>query len=395
MSRLDGVRVVDLTQFVAGPMATMHLGDLGAEVIKVERPGAGDGMRSYPPAVDGLSAQFAGLNRNKYSVTVDVSTDEGRDVLLDLAGAADVFVQNFKTGRAERYGLDYESVRASNPEIVYCSITGFAAGTRYEDLTAFDMIAQAMSGAMSATGDSDGPPRYCGVPMGDIAAGTYAAQAVIASLYGRDAGDSGGEYIEVPLMNAMLGWLGYRVSQSLVQDEPFPRRGNAHGSLAPYKVFETSDSYLAVGVASNTLWPKFCRAIERPDLVERPEFETIAARAENRAELYGILDDVLVERSTAEWFDRMRDHGVPAGPVNDTLSVWEDEYTDEEALREELGNEEMADTIPTVRFPVNFGDGHAETRVHPRYLGADTEAVLAAVGYDDAELDRLRDDGVI
>ncbi|MFB6310019.1 MAG: CaiB/BaiF CoA transferase family protein [Salinirussus sp.] len=395
MSRLEGVRVLDLTQFVAGPMATMHLGDLGADVVKVERPGSGDGMRSFPPAVDGLSAQFAGLNRNKYSVTVDLTTDDGREVLLDLAEKADVFIQNFKSGRGERYGLDYESVSAANPEIIYCSITGFAEGSRYEDLTAFDMIAQAMSGAMSITGDPDGPPRYCGVPMGDIAAGTYAAQSILASLYGRDVGDGGGEYIEVSLMNAMIGWLGYRISYSLVQGEPFPRRGNAHGSIAPYKVFETQDSYLAVSVASNSLWPRFCEAIDRPDLVDRPEFETVADRAENRGQLYNLLEDVFTERTTDAWFERMRDEGVPAGPVYDTLSVWDDPYTEEEDLREDLQNAEMEGTIPTVRFPVNFGDGHTETRIQPQHLGANTSDVLAELGYDEDDIERLKDEGIL
>jgi crotonobetainyl-CoA:carnitine CoA-transferase CaiB-like acyl-CoA transferase len=395
MQPLDGVRVVDLTQIIAGPVATMHLGDYGADVVKVEHPDGGDIYREFEPSVDGVGAQWASLNRNKRSVTLDLSTDSGREALYDLAETADVFVENFKHGSTEKLEIDYETIREINPEIVYCSIRGFATGSINEDKPAYDMIMQAMSGPMSITGQADGPPTWSGIPMGDIAPGSYAAEAVLAALYGRDAGDGGGTHVEIAMFDALASWLGPRATQSLVEGEPLPRTGNEHPNAVPYKVFETADSYVAACVVGNSLWPGFCEAVDRPDLVDDERFATLADRKANSETLYDVLDEIIASEPTETWLERFREHGVPCGPVHDTLSVWSDPYAQAEDLVEELRAEGMDEDIPVPRHPARLDGEQLDARSAPKPLGADTESALREVGYDDADIERLRDEGAI
>jgi crotonobetainyl-CoA:carnitine CoA-transferase CaiB-like acyl-CoA transferase len=391
MDPLAGVRVLDLTQVIAGPVATMHLGDYGAEVLKVEHPDGGDVYREFEPAVGGVGAQWASLNRNKRSVTLDLSTDAGREAFYDLAETADVLVENFKRGSTAKLGIEYETVAEICPDIVYCSIRGFASDSDYADYPAFDMIVQAMSGAMSITGQADGPPTWSGVPMGDLAPGSYAAEAILAALFGRAVGDDGGRHIEIPMFDALASWLGPRATQSLVEGAALRRTGNVHPNAVPYKVFETADSAVAVCVVGDLIWPDCCAAVDRPDLEADDRFATAAARAENRDALYGILDGIIASASTEAWLERFRDHGVPCAPVHDTFSVWQDPYAESEDLVEELRPDGAEEPIPVVRNPVRVDDEQLDARRAPRRLGADTEAVLREVGYSDADVERLRD----
>lgn len=395
MRPLDGVRVLDLTQIIAGPLATMHLGDYGAEVLKVEHPDGGDIYREFDPFVSGVSAQWASLNRNKRSVTLDLSTDGGREALFSLAETADVLAENFKRGSTEKLGIGPGTMREVNPDLVYCSIRGFASGSIYEDYPAYDMIMQAMSGAMSITGEPDGPPIFSGLPLGDLAPGSYAAEAMIAALYGRDAGGAAAGHVEIPMFDALASWLGPRASQSLVEDRALPRSGNEHTNAVPYKVFETADSYMAACCVGNSLWPSFCEALGRPDLIDDDRFATQADRKTNKDALYDILDPVVASKSTDEWLPVLREHGVPCGPLHDTRSTWEDPYAEAEDLIEELGAEPMDDTIPVVRHPARFDGEQLDARTPPKPLGEDTEAVLRETGYESADLDRLRDTGAI
>jgi len=242
MPFLDDIKILDATQMMAGPFATMHFGDLGAEVVKVERPDRGELTRQYDPFVDGMSGYFAAINRNKHCITLDLTTEEGQDIFLELAADADVVIENFKPGTAERFGIDYDSVREENEDVIYCSIKGFGRDSPYTDNPAFDMIVQAMGGAMSITGDADGPPIRSNIPMGDIAPSAYATQSILAALYQRDANGGGGEFIEVSMLNSMISWLASRATYSLIKNEPFPRMGSKHTDFAPYANFETEDS---------------------------------------------------------------------------------------------------------------------------------------------------------
>lgn len=395
MQLLNEVTVLDLTQVWAGPLATMHLADLGAEVIKIERPGRGDIVRNLPPFVDGMSGYFATVNRNKQSVTLNLKSDAGREVFLDLAADADVIVENQKPGTVEEFGIDYDSIREVNPDIVYCSIKGFAKGTQYEDRPAYDIVIQAMGGAMSITGEKDGPPLPSKVPIGDISAGMFASQAVLAAIYARDVNDAGGEYIEVPMMNTMTAFLGSRATSSLIKGEPYPRIGSEHTDYAPYKCFETADSYLVIAIGSERNWQNYCKAIDREDLLTDDRFNSLEDRLANKDELYEIIDPIMTQLTTDEWVELLQDYNIPCGPVYNTLEIWEDEYAQSEELLEHLTNESLDDSLPVVRFPSNFehDDSHAETG--PPQLGAHTEEYLRANGYSQDEIEALKDSDII
>jgi crotonobetainyl-CoA:carnitine CoA-transferase CaiB-like acyl-CoA transferase len=255
------------------------------------------------------------------------------------------------------------------------------------------MIMQAMSGAMSVTGEADGPPTWSGLPTGDLAPGSYAAEAILAALYGRDVGDGGGgTHIEIPMLDALASWLGPRATQSLVEGEPLSRTGNEHPNAAPYKVFETADSFVAVCTVGNSMWPNFCEAIDRPDLVDDERFAILSDRKENARLLYDVVDEIVASKPTEEWIERFGDHGVPCGPVHDTLSVWSDPYAESEDLLEELRAQGVEEGIPVPRHPARFDGEQIDARSAPKPLGADTEATLREVGYDDADIERLREE---
>lgn len=395
MHLLNEVKVLDITQVWAGPLATMHLADLGAEVVKVERPGTGDIVRNLPPFVDGMSGYFATVNRNKKSITLDLKSEDGRSTFLNLAADADVIVENQKSGTMEKFGLDYDSVREVNPEIVYCSIKGFAEGTRYEEYPAYDIVIQAMGGAMSITGERDGGPLPSKVPIGDISAGMFASQSILAAIYGRDMNDAGGEYIEIPMMNTMTAFLGSRATSSLIKGEPYPRIGSEHTDYAPYKCFETSDSHLVVAVGSDRDWRGYCHAIEREELLDDDRFNPLEDRLANKDDLYKIIDPIMTRRTTDEWLDILRDYEVPCGPVYDTLEIWDDKYAQSEKLLEELTNDSLSDSLPVVRYPGNFEDQDSFAETGPPELGAQTEEVLKANGYSQEKIEAMKDDGII
>lgn len=395
MDLLEDVTVLDFTQVWAGPLASMHLADLGAEVVKIERPGVGDLVRNVPPFVDGMSGYFATANRNKESLTLDLSTSRGQDIFLELASKADVVLENQKPGTMEKFDIEYDAIRAENPDIVYCSIKGFAAGTQYENRPAYDIVIQAMGGAMSITGERDGGPLPSKVPIGDIAAGMFASQAVLAALYGREVNDAGGEYIEVPMMNGMTAFLGSRATSSIIKGEPYPRLGSEHTDYAPYKCFRTSDSYLVLAVGTDRDWARYCAAIDREDLLEDERFNPLEARLANKDELYDILDPAMAQRSTDEWLEILEEHGIPCGPVYNTLEIWEDQYAEDEHLLEDLTNEDLDGTLPVIRYPVNFEGADSLADSGPPQLGGQTDEYLSALGYSETEIEQLREDGVI
>lgn len=395
MQFLEGIRVIDATQVLAGPWATMHLGDLGAEVVKIERPDIGDLSRGLPPYVGDVSSQYVALNRNKRSVAIDLSTDDGQQIAHEFVREADVFVENFKSGTPSVLGIDYETLSAVNPELIYCSIKGFDRGSPYEDNPSFDMVVQALSGVMSVTGQPDGPPTYVGIPVGDLAPAMYAVQSILGALLHRELHDAGGEFIEVSMLNALVAWLGVRLTAGSTEGEPYPRLGNMHANTAPYKMFETADGYIVVAIVGENLWSKFCAAIDREDLVDDSRFETNDDRIEHRTELYGTLDDVFLERSTDKWFQVMQECGVPAGPIRNTQEVIEDRYTDSQALLQSLATSDAAESVSVVRHPSNFRSTADHSPAAPPSLGEDTVAYLTAMGYDEGAISELRDKGVI
>jgi formyl-CoA transferase len=378
--------VLDATQMVSGPFASMQLADLGADVYKIERPDGGELGRSNPPFVEDRSTYFASVNRNKESVALDLKSDRGRDAFLSLAEKADVVVENNPPGRMERFGLGYETVSDLNPGIVYCSITGFGQTGPYRELPALDIVAQALSGVMSITGQADGEPQRAGVPIGDIAASMYAVQSIVLALYQRERTGEG-DFLDVSMLDCLTTWLTVRAGYSWGRDEPYPRMGNALPEFVPYGVYETTDGYLAVVVVADHHWERLCATIGREDLADDERFATGSARIDNRDAVEEILADAFATATADEWFDRLRERGVPAAPIYDTLEVWENEHVrSRDLLRTvEDGNREAN----AIRYPVDFGELEAEITEGVPDLGADTRAALSAAGVDEETIEQI------
>lgn len=398
MGLLDDVTVVEVAQVLTGPFATTQLGDMGAEVIKVEPP-TGELDRDTKPFMGGISSYFMVQNRNKQYLTVDLKDAHGKEILEALLEEADVLVENLSAGAMNRLGFGFDRVQELNDDIIYCSIKGFSSGSRYSELPAFDFIVQAMSGTMSITGSADGEPVRTGVPIGDITASMYAVQAILAALYARDVGDQGRRHIEVPMLDCLISWLTVRAGKVFATGEPYSR-GNTHTEFAPFTLFETSDSYLAVAIISNSnapssLWAKFCNAIDIPELIEDDRFKSNDRRLEHADELYDILSARMREKSTDAWFDIMKDHRIPAGPVYDTLEMWEDPYISESDLRVSLEREELDGPVEVLRHPVLFDHSSLSIDEAPGPEGADTEAILTALGYSAREIAKLQRTDVI
>ena len=384
---LAGVRVVDCTQMLSGPFTSQLLADLGADVIKVERPGTGDITRAIEPTLgdSGVSGYFASLNRGKRSVELDLASDEGAAALAALAESADVLVENYRPGTMAKWGLGSETLREANEDLIYCSISGFLPGP-YRDLSAFDMVVQALGGSMSVTGEADGPPARPGIPIGDICAGMYAAVAIVTGLYARDGRGGGGQHVEVPMFEGLVSWLTERAGRTFATGEPYPRMGTAHPSLAPYRVFEAGEGSVALAIGSEGTWRACCEAIDRPDLAEDPRFETNPDRVEHRDALDAELEPVFLDRTAEEWFGTFRDHGVPAAPVKNTVEVFEDPHLRESGTLSDL--EIGGVDLPFVELPVQFSASETGADRAPPALGEHTDEVLGEV-LTDAERDAL------
>lgn len=388
---LDDVKVLDVTQVVSGSFASMQLADLGAEVVKVERAGHGDIGRSNPPFVDGTSAYFASVNRNKKSVALDLKSDAGSQAFLDLAEKADVVVENYRPGTMERFGLDYEAVRDVNPGIVYCSISGFGQTGPYAEYPALDIVAQAMSGNMSITGPSDGQPYRAGIPIADIAGSMYAAQSVLSALYHRERTGEG-QHVDVAMTDGMIAWLTVRGGWSLATGEAYPRMGNELDEFVPYGVYECADGYLALAAVQDHHWERLCDAIGEPDLAVDERFATTDARREHRDELNDRLDAAFGTDTVQSWFADLADRNIPVAPVYDTIDLWEDEHVQSRNL--ETTVETPNGEIPVIRHPAKFSDASTDARRGVAALGEHTREELAAAGYDETDIDRLVSEGI-
>ena len=387
---LKRTTVVDLTQVVAGPFGTMNLGDLGANIIKIEACGRGDRSRSIQPVPE----YFDTVNRNKQSITLDLKQERGQQVALNILADADVFVESTKPGRIESYGLDYESVKVVNPSIVYCSIKGFGKGSPYHDLPAWDMLIQAMSGIMSMTGEENHPPLWSGLPSGDLIAGMYAVQSILAALYAQERGKINGEWIQVPMLDAAISWLTTRAGHTFGTGDPFPRLGTRHPSIVPFGLFDSADGKIVVAAGTDTLWQDLCEALDLDDLAVDERFETMDDRIENRDALVKRLELVFKSYNQDELIDQLHEFGVPAGPIYDTETVWEDKHVRQRQLYQTMSRNDRGDAA-VIDHPVHFENLLAELRQSPECLGESTHDVLTEVGYDQDDIASLRDAGVI
>jgi crotonobetainyl-CoA:carnitine CoA-transferase CaiB-like acyl-CoA transferase len=385
---LAGIRVVDLSRVLAGPYATMTLADFGADVVKVEHPKGGDETRSWgPPFAGGESAYFLSVNRGKRSVAIDLKDPEGRDLALELCARADVVIENFRSGGANRLGLDYPAVRARRPDVVYCTITGF--GPR-EPRTrpGYDFTVQAESGLMSITGEPDAEPMKVGVAVVDVLTGLNAAVAVLAALHRRSQTGEG-ELIEISLLDSALAALVNVAAGALVTGAEAKRYGNAHPSIVPYQPFRTADGSLAVAAANDGLYRKLCAALGRPDLADDERYATNEARVRNRDSLVAELEAVFAERKTDEWLRVLLDAEVPAGEIRGVRAAIETAGATTDVEHPTAG------TLPLVKAPFSLAHTSLRSPVPPPLLGEHTAEVLGELGVDEERLTELERRGVI
>lgn len=403
---LTGTRVLDLSRILAGPWCTQALGDLGAEVIKVERPGSGDDTRAWGPpfvrAADGSettdSAYFMSTNRGKKSVTLDVSTAEGREIVTRLAAVSDVFVENYKYGDMKRYGIDWESLSAINPGLVYCSITGFGQSGPYRERAGYDFMIQAMGGLMSVTGERDdlpgGGPQKCGVPIADMMTGMYSALAIVSALFERRASGAG-QYIDMALLDSQISWLANQNLNYLVSGD-LPRRwGNAHPNLAPYQAFATRDGNLILAIGNDRQFQRFCDVAGLAEMKTDPRFVDNRSRLAHRDTLVERVAAALRDRTTDEWLQLLEAEGVPCGPINTLDRVFADPQVQERQMLLSLPHA-AAGRLPQVANPIRYSRTRIEYGAAPPVLGQHTEEVLGGLlGMTAEQIAALRERRVV
>ena len=401
---LAGIRVLDLSRVLAGPVATQLMGDLGADVIKIERPGSGDDTRSWGPPwlpdpegmTAGQSAYFLSANRNKRSLTIDLSRPEGQELVRTLASRCDVLVENFKVGDLARFRLDGPSLRSELPRLVYCSISGFGQTGPYAALAGYDFLVQGLGGLMSITGDPDRPPMKVGVAVADVVCGLYAAIAVLAALRQRDSTGEG-QHIDLGLLDTQVAWLVNQGLNYLTSGIPPTRLGNAHPNIVPYQVLPASDGPFILAVGNDGQFRRFADVAGQPELASDPRFATNPERVRHRAELVPLLERLTRERPAAAWLAALQAVGVPCGPVNDIARVFADpQVRHRDMLIEMPSPHALEGIVRLIGNPIHGSANPVSYRRPPPALGEHTDEVLRELlGLDEAERARLRQMGVI
>ncbi len=391
---LDGIRVLDLTRALAGPYCTLMLGDHGADVIKVEMPGTGDETREWaPPSIKGISAYYLAINRNKRSLTVDLKNADGKRVVERLIERCDVIVENFSPGTLARLGFPDDRIRAINPRAILCHISGFGQDGPGRAWPAYDLIVQGMGGIMSLTGQPGGDPVMVGVPQADIVAGMFAAFAIAAALHARER-DGEGQVIDATMIGGQVALLSRQAARYFA-DGTAPRpEGNVHASIVPYQTFRASDGYVNVGVANNTLFQRFCRALELEELLEDDRFADNPRRVAHRREIVPIIERRVRALTKAEVVRRLREANVPVGPINALDEVFADPVVRHLGLIAEVDHP-TAGRVRAPGIPVRLSGTPASVRRHPPELGEHTDEILSELGYASEEIASLRRDGAI
>ncbi|WP_423459430.1 CaiB/BaiF CoA transferase family protein [Ottowia sp. VDI28] len=406
MGALSHLRVLDLSRVLAGPWATQNLADLGAEVIKVERPGSGDDTRGWgPPWIRDDkgeythdSTYYAAANRGKRSITVDIASAEGQKLIKELAAISDVVVENYKIGDLKRYGLDYEALSAVNPRLVYCSITGYGQTGPSAHKPGYDFVFQAQGGLMSITGERDEVPgggaQKVGIAIADVITGMYASVAILAALNHREVSGRG-QYIDMALLDCLVALGGNQVTGYFSSGKVPFRYGNAHASLVPYQVFQTADGSMVVAVGNDAQWQKYCQAIERPDLASDERWIKVTGRITGREVLIPELEKTMRSRTSASWIEKLEAFGVPCGPINNYQQVFEDPQVTHRQLRVDMPTEDGG-SVSTIASPLRLMGTPVQYQRPPPKLGSSTESVLKTLlNKTDDELEAYRHAKVI
>jgi CoA:oxalate CoA-transferase len=393
---LEGVRILDLSRMLAGPYGSMILGDLGAEVIKIEEPGSGDLTRttSAEAALRGISAYFLSINRSKKSITLNMKSQKGRDIFYELVKKADVVYDNFRPSALDKLGCTYEILSKHNPKIICCSVSAFGQDGPYRDLPAYDIILQAMGGTMSLTGTEGGDPLLMGVPMGDLAGGMFGALAIAGALYHREK-TGRGQKLDISLLDCQISLLMYLAQTYIATDLIPAARGAMHPLVAPFRAFKTSDGHIAVVAFQDKHYESFCEIIGRKDLLADERFDNLINRALNKADLYVILDEIFPKKTTAEWLKPLREAQIPSGPVNNICDALNDPQVRFRKMVVEIEHPEIG-SYTALGNPVKSSIMNDGEFAPPPLLGQHTEEILSSLlGVSSESIHSLRNEGVI
>jgi formyl-CoA transferase len=403
---LSHIRVLDLSRVLAGPWAAQNLADLGAEVIKIERPGAGDDTRGWgPPYMKDAAgkdtteaAYFLSVNRNKKSVTLDISRPEGQQIAKELALKSQVLIENYKVGNLKRYGLDYASLKKDNPGLIYCSVTGFGQDGPYAPRPGYDFIFQGMGGLMSITGERDGQPgagpQKVGIAITDVLTGMYASVAILAAITHRERTGEG-QYIDAALLDTIVAFNANQIVSYFASGNIPQRYGNAHANVVPYEVFATSDGHIILAIGNDSQFESFCKAAGRPGLAQDARFRTNSARIVHREELIPLVRELMRTRTKRDWISTLEAASVPCGPINNMQEVFEDPQVRHRGLRVDMPHP-LGGVAPVVRSPLRLSATPVEYRLAPPTLGQHNDEVLKGLlGRSDAELQQLKAAGIV
>jgi crotonobetainyl-CoA:carnitine CoA-transferase CaiB-like acyl-CoA transferase len=395
MKPLDGIKVLDLTRVLAGPYCTMLLADMGADVVKVERPGAGDDTRAFgPPFVNGESAYFMSINRNKRSLTLNLKEDKARQILRKLLETVDVVVENFRPGTMESFGFGYEAVHDFNPGLVFCSISGYGHTGPDADLPGYDLIIQGEGGAASLTGDTEGPPYKVGNSQADIVAGMMAFQGILLALLARNQSGTG-QKIDISMLDCQVAMLTYQAGIYFATGESPTRLGNQHPTITPYETYRCKDGFINLACGNDNMWRTFCRVIGQEEWTEDPRFRTNADRVGHRRQLAALLEPVILQKTTQEWIDQLRQNGLPCGPIQTVEQVCEDPQVIARDMIVPLDHP-TAGPIRVTGVPIKLSDTPGEVHSAPPTLGQHTTEVLGDwLQINATEAEALHQDGVV